>query len=188
MDAEVDRHEILLLEHDVLLARVGRVMGNLVVEADPGGEPHAGLETVAGFQTVVAQERSHAVFEPVRDVHQFVAGLDGPLDPLPGLAMHLGGLAVILKKHTVVRVSKSVVACFTRRRRPGSLGVQLDFALEVVAVGEEVAEWDSWRRRLFRRRRGCRAVLVVLLPFPGLGLLSFLGCIGWGTFSRQWRF
>ncbi len=54
MHAKVHRHDVLLLQHDILLAWIRRVMCDLVIETDTSGKAHASLEGIARLQTSVA--------------------------------------------------------------------------------------------------------------------------------------
>lgn len=146
VDAKVDLHEVLVLEDDVLLAGIGRVMGNLVVEAEAGGETHASLEAVAGLKALVVEHRPDAVLNALGDTEEGLAGLHRLLHPASGLAMNLGGLAVVPEPVLVLGEPASLVTAFGGRHR--CLGVELDLTLGELAGREEVIDQDGRRGRL----------------------------------------
>ncbi len=43
-------------------------MGDLVVEAETGGETHAGLEAISGLQAGIVQQRPDAILDAHRNV------------------------------------------------------------------------------------------------------------------------
>lgn len=142
VDAKVDLHNVPLLQHDILLTWIRGVVCDFVVEAEAGGKTHAGLEAVPGLDASMTKQCPDTVLNPVGDRKESLTGLGGLLYPFSSLAVHLGGLAVVLEEDFVLGVQKSVVTCFSHRCR--CLGVDLHLTLGVLARGEELAQQDSW--------------------------------------------
>lgn len=108
MDAKVNLHHIPLLNNNLLLARVGRIMSHAVVERQPRGKPHARPQAVSRLQAGVAQERAYAILDANGNVRERrLARLDRLLDPAADLAMHLGGFAVVAEERGVFEVLTS---------------------------------------------------------------------------------
>ena len=153
---KIDLHDVGMLQDNVLLARVGGVMGHLVIQAEAGGEAHARLEAVARPEASIAQHGPHAVLDALGDGQEGLAGLDRVVDPLAGLAVNLGGSAVVVEEALVLDLLAAGVSQFSVRgasqisiESNGRLrAVLLKFPDGVLAGGEEVAQRDARRRRL----------------------------------------
>lgn len=137
---KVDFHDILLLEDNIFLTRVRRVMCDLMVEIEPGGETDAGFEAVSWLQSWVTQQRPYAILNSFSDAQERLTGFDAVLYPPTNLAVSLRCLAVILEEDVVSGMKKSLVACFGGCRLISRKG--LDFSLRIFARGKKVAQQD----------------------------------------------
>lgn len=106
--AEVDLHDILVVE-DHLVACVGRVMRCAVVDAESGGETHAGYLSIAIFKALVACQCAHRVLDALSDLGQAHSRLDPLLSPLPYLAVDFGALAVVGEEVVVHAVEMALL-------------------------------------------------------------------------------
>ena len=70
VDAKVNFHNVLLLQHDILLTRVGRIMCDFMVEAETGGEAHHSLDAISRLQSGMTQQRSYTILDPFGDVQK----------------------------------------------------------------------------------------------------------------------
>ena len=181
VDAEVDGQDILLLKRNGLLARVGGVVRNLVVEAQTRGKAHARLEAISGLQAGIVQKRPDAVLDAVGQVVERVAGLGGLLHPSSSLAVDLGGLAVVVEKAVVFPVLAGVVAMLGSGGACRDL-VGLDLALGVVAGRENGGQRNARGRRLLDGRGGLALLLGLLLVALLALLLSGSGFSGRGGY------
>lgn len=91
---KVDLHDVLLLEYH-LVARVGRIVGSAVVDAQARRETHTGLERIALLETLVSGESAHRVLDALCNLGERHARLDPLLCPLSDLTVHLGAASVV---------------------------------------------------------------------------------------------
>ena len=176
--AKVNSQDILLLQHDRLLARIGGVVGDLVVEAQSRGEAHARLEAISGLQAGIVQKRPHAVLDAGGEVVERVAGLGCLLHPASGLAVDFSRLAVVVEKGAVVPMLAGVGAMLGGGGACCGL-VGLDLTLGVVARRKDGGQRDARGRRLLDGRSGPALLLGLLL----VALLALL--LGGSSFSGR---
>lgn len=160
MDADVDLHDIILLEY-LLAACIWAVMSSNLVEVQAGWETHAGNNRIAFGQAVVSDKTTHTVLDPIGNFHEGLARLDGFLRPLTDLAMRLGRLTVI-GEEIAVDVIKMALLFVGGTIAVVTLVVDL-FALGVVVAGKQLRDEDGWRVGLYRGSFLLGLLLLVLL-------------------------
>ena len=166
--AEVDLDDVVLLQHD-LVPRVGRVVRRAIVDAEAARKPHARDQTIAFRQAVVARERAHAVLDVLGDFCERLAGLGAALRVRPDLAVHFGGVAVLVDEVAILEAVE--VALFFGGGAVAVLAVVGDLVGDGVrVVWEELGEGDARWIGL----RGCGRGAAATGFFFLLGLLLFL--------------
>lgn len=171
VDANVDLHDVALLEHRLVPGVRAEVCGD-VVEVQSGGETHAGLDGVALCQAVVADQSAHAVLDAIRDLGQRLARLDVALCPLADLAMGLGSIAVVVEEVGVEIIQMALLLV------RGSIAVLVDI-LDLLALGVDLAREEIGQQDARGFRLGGGGLL--LLPRLSLLVLLLLGGLGGGV-------
>ena len=62
MDSEIHTQHISVLQYDVLTSRIGSPVSSHIVYTESSRKPHAGFESVACLNTLVAGQRTNAIF------------------------------------------------------------------------------------------------------------------------------
>lgn len=162
-----------MLQHNIFLARVGRVVRDAVVEAEACGKAHAGLEAVSRLQPRVSEERAHAILDVRRNALERLTRLDVFLSPLPDLTMDFRGLAVIMQEGRVLEMATALVTQFRSSRAScvDVMGIAKQLSGRIVSSRKESAQRHSRRRRLLCGNLGF--LLLVLYFFLLCTLIGF---------------
>lgn len=160
MDADVDFHNVILLEY-FFAACVWAVMSSNFVKVQAGWEAHPGNNRIAFGQAIVSDKTAHTVLDTIGDFGECLARLDGLLRPLTDLAMRLGRLTVI-REEIAVDVVKMALLFVGRTITVVTLVADL-FALGVALVGKQLGDEDGWRVGLDRGSLLLGLLLFVLL-------------------------
>lgn len=142
MDADVDLHDIILLEY-LFAACIWAVMSRNFVEVQAGWEAHPGNNRIAFGQAIVSDKTTYTVLDTIGNFGKGLARLDGFLRPLTDLTMRLRRLTVIREK-VAVDVIKMALLFIGRTIAVVILVVDL-FALRVAVVGKQLGDEDGWR-------------------------------------------
>jgi hypothetical protein len=116
MDTEVNFHDIVTLQDDILSWVWGKV-GRAVIQAQTSRKSHPSLQAVAWFQSMVTGQGSHAIFDPFGDICQGLSRLNVLSCPLANLAMNFCSMAIVVEVFIIHVVE--VADFFTRR--PGCI-------------------------------------------------------------------
>lgn len=168
MDADVNFHDIALLQYCFIASIRAIVCGNMV-KIEARGEAHARLDGITFREAIVTDQSTDTVFDAIGDLGQRLARLDVALGPLTNLSVGFGSVTVINEE---IRIEVVQVTLFLVRRSKAVLIEVLNFlALGIDLVGEEVGDQNAWGVSL-----GCGSLLLLL----GLSLLVllFLGSLG----------
>jgi len=165
---EVHRENVLLLQNNILMAWVRRIMRDLMVHAQAGGEAEAGFAAISRLQPGIPQQRPHGSLNARGDVLEGVTRSDGLLDPSSSLAVGLSSLAIVLSELVVFPMPPALKPNLRASRPLRSLAdvrVFLQLTLRVVARWEEVTQRNSRRRGLLHTRFRRASLLRPLLSF-----------------------
>lgn len=171
MDAEVNFHHIARFQNNLLLAGIGGVMRNTIIERESCGKSHSRYQTTALFKARIIQERSHAILDTQGNLSKGLAWPNRLLRVTSDLTMNLSCFAVGPKEVWVFKLSTKLEASFlsSRSSRVINLGVALNFANWVFASGKELGQRNPGRRRLFRSRSLLLFRLLSFLLLGGIG-------------------
>lgn len=147
LHAEINLHDILILENNVLLAWVRRVVRSLVIQTKTRRKAHSGLDVVAGFNSLVSQKRTDTVLNAIGNLIEGVAGLDILLSPLSDLTMYFCRFAIVVQKRRVLKLFSTLVANFLScsASRVKVIRVALNLTNGVVLVCKELAQGNPGR-------------------------------------------
>lgn len=96
MNSEIHFQDIIVLEDNLLRSGVGSPVSTYVVQAEPGGKSHTGLESVSGFKTLVFGQCSNAILNLLGELAHGDAGPRDRLRILADLAMDFGSFAIVV--------------------------------------------------------------------------------------------
>lgn len=158
-----------MLEDDVLLARIRRIMRHTRVDRKAGRESHSSLHTISRFDGLVPEKSPHAILNPGCDLSERLSGLHGVLDPVPDLPVNFSGFAIVVQQRRIVEVVPvKIPQLLGRRARRGEVMLVVEeLASGIIPRGEQLTQRDARRRRLDSRS----SLLLVLLLGLSLSLL-----------------
>jgi len=180
MHPEINLHDILRLEHD-LVSRIRRIMRRAVIYAQTRREAHSSNDVIALLQSLMPRQRSHAILDHLGNLRQCLPGFDVSLCILPHLAVDLSALAVFLQEVVVHAVEMALF--FIRCAICVVIFVLYFLADGIFARGKELGDWHARRSGL--RCCGCcggggaglllLAGLALFLLFRGGGAVGGVG-------------
>jgi hypothetical protein len=183
MNSKVHFQDIVVLEVDLLGSRIGSPVSSYIVQAKASWKPHAGFQSVAGLNALVAGQRPDAILNLLGKLAHGDAGLCDGLRILADLAVDFGGFAIVVQELVIHVVHHREVTKFFSRGSQKIVifgGIFNNLTLWISLIVKEIGEFNS-RRSCLVSGHSLPFLLLVSLSFF---LLAFCGWLqGWITFK-----
>ena len=105
VDTEINLHHITLLQHDVLLPRIGREVSHDIVQRQARGKAQSGDQAGSRLLALISKESSHAIVNANSDLSERPSRLCKILDPVSDLAMRLRRLSIVFQQLRILQVA-----------------------------------------------------------------------------------